>query len=437
MSLTASSWKCPSQTTTPKQLTLAYTPPPASGFTAGSWILDDSSNNLHMLYGQYYTSNLFDMYTTGTPSSCLASRSDVGGSSQYSALQQTVNLTQLVGTWMGTSFQSPPRAPVRPNDCYRILYLQFFAATEQGAADDLGVEVMYVKHDTVSYDMFWASQTSSVVRSMEPVTGTLQLRMQLPADPDGVSHVLSTAYAPGNVEVPIQPITLHGSDSKCNSAFMNRPFLADVRPSIGQVAFFAIRLFTSAQLAESASRCDATSAVVSTTTFSGRTGSCIPWVNNSWSVVHFTRNGAARVYQYDDPSCQMRSEPSTFVINNDVNVCVEASLLHGQPSYALIQHASTLVAALHSLDTFIPRSSPTSTGGNGGTESGNFEVDTNTNSSASFPLTTIGVAVGLSVAILVAVFVAWCWHDTRRASAPVHPTTPVPKAPCLVVIDSV
>ncbi len=445
MSLIVNSWKCPGQVSQSKTVTVAYSLALSDTI---SWDLESVSNNVQMT--RYDTNGLFLLYTTGTPNVCY-----IGAFALYYLLQQAVDITQFNGTWPGYSFITQPGTPPRPNDCYRVHYLQLYNDSTAGASG-MSVQVIYVLHDTTSNDMFWPSETAPVILTMEPITGTTRLQMQLPADPNGVNHTLSTIYSPGDVTLPVQLITLHGIDSKCNAHFRFRSYAVasevEIQPTIGNLKYFAIRLYSApfsggrvTDAEDLASTCTSNSSHIILTTFSGLTGTCFPWVDGIWSVVQFDRKGVAHFYPFEDSQCQIRAPvsvpPSYFAVSIRADSCSLTASMDDQTTYALLTTAHTLSDALATLEAYRPQvivqSSTGGGGGGGGTDDEGNSANTNGPSKAPFPITTIGIIVGVCVVFILAAFLCWCYQDTRT-SAIVHPVQSEKiNIPCYIATEAV
>jgi len=441
LSLTAS-WNCAGQSSQRRTATVTYSPPP-SGAPVGLWLLSSASSYLSMYYGQYYASNTFDLYTTGTPTSACAAP----GTAQYNLLEQTANVAALAsagadaGIWDGFS----PSVDT-PSDCYRVISLQFYldaSNSNTAGASGYGVQVTYMHSTAVTSNVVWASQVAPVLLSAEPVTTTARLHMQLPADPSGVSHTLATTYAPGDSTNPVHPITLHGSNGMCNAAFTLDTAGATFRPAIGQFASFALRFFSATTSStESEQTLANTCAVdpsssstnsdgITVTTVSGSTGSCIPWLGQ-WIVLQFLLDGTQGSFVlFEDSVCQV---PTATTVNNvPAGRCQAQSYYdpstHGYMS-TLLEYGSTPEEASAALAAYyVQGTANSSTGsasqGNGGDTATPIGGEHSSDSSSSLPLTTIGLIVGGCTLLILALFLGWCCHDTcskRSRAAAIHPT---------------
>jgi len=367
MTLTAH-WQCPGQPTHVRSVSMAYSPLPANWVSSpGSWLLNDMANNVEMLYGQTYSEDLFDLYTTGTERTCLPSHGDLGGDIQYHILQQILNLTTLTGTWSGFSAKASFRSS-QPNDCYRVGALKFYA--DPTASSGISVDVTYVRHDTIMADPYWASQRSPVVLSAEPVTSTARLQMLLPTDPSGVAHMVAAIYASGTSE----PITLHGTNSKCNARFLAMSSWSRmiVQAAAGNTTSFAMRMY-SARTNSTGSDVDtlvrecATNALVDSTLVTGNTGACFAWINGKFAVVQFTLDDVLVLYQYEDSVCQNRTVTTgeQFVFHSgNVGKCSPFGVLDGKMTYAIVQHAPDQLQAAAAVARMEHHGTiPSSTGG--------------------------------------------------------------------------
>jgi hypothetical protein len=421
MNLTAS-WQCPGQISHSKTAALAYSPPVPQGFSAITWYLSDPLNHIDVLYGRYHNpSNLFDLYDSGAETACDAY--SFGGSYQYAPLQQSANITELDGVWMGLSafqYGSPPQ----PNDCYRVAWLQFYYDPTV-AVSRMGVQVFYLRHDTTTYDLLWASELSPVVLSAEPITATARLQMQLPADPSGNRHVLSTV---GTLDAT-QPITLHGTNSKCNANFLTHTTSVAVQPTIGNFTSFAIRLVSSSvaggasdEADQLASQCAVDSPLINSTIITGHTGSCFPLFNGTWGVIQFTAGDVGALHEFNDAQCQKRSTSDYSALYEPVGECSLMARFNGSNTYAMVVHAFTPSGALAAINALSPNitsipSSSTSTAAAGEPN----PVNTARGTSTPFPITNIGLVVGGCVVALLLAFLVWCWRDTRKSSASILP----------------
>jgi hypothetical protein len=400
MTLTAH-WQCPGQTTQVRSVSVVYTPLPNPWYyNAGSWLLKDSVNKVEMLYGQYYDTNRFDLYTTGTQSACVSTFNGLGGSTQYSLLQQEVNLTTVIGTWAGISAMSYPRSS-QPNDCYRVGALKLYV--DPTASSGVSVDVTYVRHDTPLYDLYWASQRSPVILSAEPVTSTARLQMLLPADPSGVAHTLATIYA---TAATTQPITLHGTNSKCNARFyaISESSAMIVQAIAGNTTSFAIRMYSA--------RTDSTGSLppdvdvlvrgctrdarVDSTLVTGNTGACFAWTNGKFAVVQFTLDDTFKLSQFEDSFCQNRTTTAAYSVSYSIDVgkCSFFGYLDGSLTYAIVHRApdqlqAAAAVAEHNDDG--PHDAPPPGEDGSSTESG------------SRLGVIVGVAVGGGVVLLAAV----------------------------------
>jgi len=340
--------QCPGRATQFRSFSVAYAP--MNGFV-GAWSLTDSASSVNMFYGQYFATDSFYLYTTGTESACVATQ--LGGGAQYDLLQQVANLTALVGTWSGYSATSSEFS--QPNDCYRVGSLTFY--DDPTAASGKSVEVIYIRHDTTTYDLYWATQRSPVVLSAEPVTTSARLQMLLPMDPSGVAHTLATIDA-SSAATPTQPITWHGTNSKCNAIFVSRS-TSNMQAATGNVTSFAIRIFgasldptstAESDLAQLVSRCTM-DARVNSTLITGDTGQCFDLTNGKWGVVRFAMDDTFKIYLYNDHICQNRTTTTSFSGSSDVlaagtaGQCTSFGSFKGQTAYAVVQHASSQTQA--------------------------------------------------------------------------------------------
>jgi hypothetical protein len=269
---------------------------------------------------------------------------------------------------------------------------------------------------------------------MEQVTSTSRLQMQLPPDPSGVSHILAIIYRPG-ANVAVGPITMHGSDGRCNAAF-NPSDLVN-RPAIGTFTSYAIRYFVVAatssdyqqQLAASCS--SQFTALVNITTVRGGVGSCVP-SRYRWSVVQMTSDGlGGSMFEFSDSICQNYSTSAYGVTARYpmiVNHCVQVSFDTNHVTYALLQHGLTESDAVAALAAYVPPPvipvGPSSTGISDDDHMSNAS-DSSGGDSSSFPLTTLGTIIASCTGGVLLVSICKCWYDTRRrsarAAASIHP----------------
>lgn len=421
MSVTAS-WQC-SEEAAPQLKTVsvpyAYSSTTVGNF--GAWFLfnDSSPVKMQMNFGYDVQTTVFDVFlaTLGSSTACF-------GSLQFNPLQQVAIPAELPGSWIGHSVNTytSSTGASQLNGCYRVSSLQFYDDPTIPIVG-MGVQVIYVKHDTVTNDMFWASQLSSIMLSAEPITGSTRVQMQLPADPSGVSHTLYATDAPAGSSVATQLITLHGTNSKCNAVFPSRS-AAVLLPAVADVRSFALHLY-----GKGSSGC-VVDPLIDNFVVSGATGSCFSWINNKWGVVQFTVGDVGVLAQFEDDQCQNRSTTNTsstspLLLSASVGICSNVGEFNGYQTYVLIEYAATPFDALYAINSYFPASSSSSSSSTANSEPQQMpSVSTAaTSSSAPFPITTIGLIVGVCVALILALFLGWCCHDTCKSSATVYPAS--------------
>ncbi len=400
MTLTAH-WQCPGQATQVRSTSVGYSPMRGN---AGGWNLTDSLNKVSMWYGQYYLADIFDLYTTGTPSACAAA-----STGQYYLLQQEVNLTTVIGTWDGFSITNYPRSS-QSNDCYRVGALKFYV--DPTASSGVSVDVTYVRHDTTMYDLYWPSQRSPVILSAEPVTSTARLQMRLPADPSGAPHTLATSYTAASP----RPITLHGTNSKCNARFSAMPELSSmvVQAAAGNATSFAIRMYSARMDSSDLLPPDVDALVrgcildgrLNSTLVTGNTGACFAWTGK-YAVVQFTLDDTFKLTQFEDSICQNRTAVYSVSYSIGVGQCTFFNDLDGWLTYAIVQRAPDQLqaaAAVSQLEHNDDGTHDVPPPDDGGSSTG----------SGSKLGVIVGVAVGGGAVLLLAMAAIYHFYFRRR-----------------------